>query len=55
MSPIVLGIFAGVGVLLSLLFWLQRRGDRTVIDRMQSSSRVDGTRDPRAYIHHSSY
>ena len=40
---------------LGVLVWLTRRSDSTVANRMSAPGRVDGTRDPRAYLHHSSY
>jgi hypothetical protein len=52
---VAFAVMALLTVLLSLLIWLTRRSDRTVIDRMNSASRVDGRNDPRAHLHHSSY
>jgi hypothetical protein len=46
----VLIIGAGVYVVRRAL-----RDDRTVIDRMRSPSRADGSRDPRSYIPHSHF
>jgi hypothetical protein len=55
MSIVLLGVLATIGGLLAIAIWLTRRSDSTVANRMRSPSRPDGTRDPRAYTHHSSY
>jgi hypothetical protein len=48
-------ILAAVGGLLAILIWLTRRSDRSVIERMRSADRVDGSRDPHVYTPHSNY
>lgn len=55
MNIFVLAIVAGFAALLGVAIWFLRSGDRTVIDKLSAHDRVDGTRDPRAYLHHSSY
>lgn len=51
----LLAALAAIGCFLAILIWLTRHTDRTVIDRMRSADRVDGSRDPGAYTHRSSY
>ena len=51
----LLALSGVLSVLTALALLLQRRGDRTVVERMEAPDRPGARHDPRAYIHHSSY
>jgi len=52
--PVLVWLAALAGLVAAAIL-VSRRFDGTVGKRMRSSSRVDGTRDPHAHTHHSSY
>lgn len=49
-AMIALACIAGV---VGIAIWFTRRHDGTVINRMGSTDRVDGSKDPHAHLPHS--